>query len=75
VFLEIHGPLFKFNNQPGIVKMLKHGLHSQFPGVCKAAVHVYSRFRTFIRIREVNRNKCSKRKQTKKAVKWIRSKK
>lgn len=76
VFIELHGPLFKFSTEFGVVKVLKERLSAQFPNVCKEAVHVYSRIRTFIRVREVNRQHSnSKRKQTKKATKWTKSNK
>ncbi|KAG8259000.1 hypothetical protein J6590_019471 [Homalodisca vitripennis] len=39
--------------------------------VCKQAIHVYARVRTFIRLRNVNSNLECKRKQLKKAKKWI----
>lgn len=73
VFESLHGN--KHNNKKGIVKELKKRLTERFPNVCPQAIHVYSRIRTFIRIRHVNRGFVKKRSEMKKARKWMKSNK
>jgi uncharacterized protein YukE len=73
VFLEYHGEGTAFSKKPNVIKNLKLILSERFPTVCPQAIHVYSRIRTFIRLRAINRNIEDKRGQLKKAKKWIKS--
>ncbi|KAG8265711.1 hypothetical protein J6590_088802 [Homalodisca vitripennis] len=71
VFLKFHGEGNYFSKQNHFIANLKSILTEKFPNVCKQAIHVYARVRTFIRLRNVNSNLECKRKQLKKAKKWI----
>lgn len=73
IFHSIHGT--DISREKGIVRKLKTTLENQFPSVCKEAVHIYCRIRTFIRIRHLNRNRdlVSARRQNQKNKKWVKS--
>lgn len=75
VFESLHGKEDLYNKEKGVIKELKRRLSDKFPNVCPKAIHVYSRIRTFIRIRQLNRCVEKKRSEIKKAKKWINSNK
>ncbi|KAG8294991.1 hypothetical protein J6590_090528 [Homalodisca vitripennis] len=53
VFLKFHGEGNSFSKQNHVIANLKSILTEKFPNVCKQAIHVYARVRTFIRLRNV----------------------
>lgn len=73
VFRLIHGD--SFQKSPGVTKNLISKLEARFPEINKSAIRLFSRIRTFIRIRHLNRTASlvSFRKAQQKAIKWKKS--